>query len=87
MSVAVLEARNALPIVARIADKERPATSTLRAHSVIEAIEANVQLIGVWSGTFRMPITSALDTAVGANEAKMATADVRLEAISMNATL
>lgn len=87
VSVAVLEARDALSVIPRVANKEWAATRTLRAHGVVEAIETDVQLIGLRSSTFRMSVTSALDTAVGADEAKMTATDVRLETVAMNATL
>lgn len=78
VSVAVLETRDALTIVAWIAHKQRTTSSTLRTHCVIHAIKADVQLIRFWSGALRVTVTFALNTTVRSNVAKMASAHIRL---------
>lgn len=78
MSIAVLETRDTLTIVAWVTHKQRTASSALRTHCVIHAIKADVQLIWLWAGTLRVTVTFALNTTVGSNVSKMASAHIRL---------
>ena len=75
VAVAVLEAGDALAVVARIADVEGAAARALGAHRVVVAVGTRVQ--GGGSGALRVAVALALDAAVGAHEAEVAAAQVR----------
>lgn len=85
--VTVLEARDALTVVTRIADKKRATFGALWTHRVVETVQADVQLIGFRAGTLRMTVTSALDAAVGPDKSKVTATHVRLETVTVDTTL